>query len=100
MKWIADGAIQNYRQVNGYIPSRGVFFHDSAVQGRFQLVVDLETGLAMVLTGSVLIDDECRGGVGDEFECGNFLLIMMREIFKQHGVFQRGTSMGVPGAIL
>ena len=30
MKWIADEAIKNYRQVSGYIPGRGVFFHDDA----------------------------------------------------------------------
>ena len=57
-------------------------------------------GLAMVLTGLVLIDDKCRGEVGDGFERGNFPLIMVQEIFKLHGVFQRGMSMGLPGAIL
>ena len=50
--------------------------------------------------GLGLIDDKCRGEVGDGFERGNFLLIMVQEIFKRHGVFQRGMSMGVPGAIL
>ena len=30
MKWIADEAIKNYRQVSGYIPGRGVIFHDDA----------------------------------------------------------------------
>ena len=30
MKWIVDEVIQNYRQVNGYIPGRGMFFHDDA----------------------------------------------------------------------
>ena len=66
-------------------------------------MVGLETGLAMVLTGSIPVDDECRGEVGDEVECGNFLSIMLRgnfSFFTQHEVFQRGTSMGVPGAIL
>ena len=67
------------------------------------MVVGLEMGLAMVLTGSIPADDGSRGGAGDEVERGNFLSIMLRgnfPFFTQHEVFQRGTSMGVPGAIL
>ena len=46
MKWIADKVIQNYRQVDGYIPGRGVFFQDDAYASMIRADDGVEDGIS------------------------------------------------------
>ena len=94
MKWIADEAIKNYRQVSGYIPGRGVFFRDNAYARLMRADGGFGDGIGDDANGSIPADDGIRGGVGDE------VLRVIFLIFIQHEVSQMGTVAGVPGVIL
>ena len=72
MKWIVDEVIQNYRQVNGYIPGRDMFFRGGVGEGWFQLMMNSKAELVVMLMGSVLADGEFGDGADDELECGKF----------------------------
>ena len=81
MKWIADEAIKNYRQVSGYIPGRGVFFRDNAYARLMRADGGFGDGIGDDANGSIPADDGIRGGVGDEVERRSFLSTMLRVIF-------------------
>ena len=103
MKWIADEAIQNYRQVNDYFPGRDVFFRGDAYAGLMGAGGEVEDGVGNDASRSTPAGDGVKGGVGDEVECGSFLSAVLWVDFPiliRREVSQMGTMAGVPGVIL